>query len=84
MRLRRDEYGWICSRMEGEMLHKNVEIRSNWKIVANGGKESGIWGWSRLCDEGRIGRDVLQVICTLFLKTNQRKTRKIRDLSTLT
>ena len=31
MKLRSDEDGWICSRMEGEMLHKNVEIRSNWK-----------------------------------------------------
>ena len=51
MRLRSDEDGWICSRMEGAMLHKNVEIRSNWKSVANEGKESEIWGWSRLCDE---------------------------------
>jgi len=84
MRLRSDEYGWICSRMEEAMLHKNVEIRSNWKSVVNEGKESRIWGWSRLCDEGRIGRDVLQVIYTLSLKTNQRKTRKIRDLFTLT
>lgn len=66
------------------MLHKNVEIRSNWKSVANEGKESGIWVWSSLCDEGRIGKDVLQVIFTLSLKTNQRKTGKIRDLSTLT
>ena len=28
MKLRSDEGGWICSRMEGAMLHKNVEIRS--------------------------------------------------------
>ena len=84
MKLRSDEGSWICLRMEGAMLHKNVEIRSNWKSVANEGKESGIWGWSRLCDVGKIGRDVLQVIFTLFLKTNQIKTRKIRYLSTLT
>ena len=84
MKLRSDEDGWIFSRMEGAMLHKNVEIRSNWKSVANEGKESGVLGWSRLYDEGRIGKDVLQVICTLFLKTDRRKTRKIRDLSTLT
>ena len=84
MRLRSDEDGWICSRTEGATLHKNLEIRSNWKSVANEGKESRIWGWIRFCDEGRIGKDVLQVICVLSLKTNQRKTRKIRDLSTLT
>ena len=59
MKLRSDEDGWICSRMEGAMLHKNVEIRSNWKSAANEGKESRIWVWSRVCDEGRIGRDVL-------------------------
>ena len=29
MKRRSDEGGWICSRMEGLMLHKNVEIRSN-------------------------------------------------------
>ena len=51
--------GWICSRMEGAMLHKNVEIRSNWRSVANEGKEYESWSWSRLYDEGRIGRDVL-------------------------
>ena len=66
------------------MLHKNVEIRSNWKSVANEGKESGICGWSRLYGEGRIGKDVLQVLCTLFSKTDRTKTRKTRDLSTLT
>jgi len=58
MRLRSDLGGWICSRMEEEM-HKNVEVRSNWKNVANEGKESRIWGWSRPCDEERIGRNVL-------------------------
>jgi len=50
----------------------------------NEGKESGIWGWSRWCEEGRIGKDGLQVICTLFLQTNQRTTKNIRDLSSLT
>jgi len=44
---------------------KNVEIRSNWRSVANEGKESGSWGWSRLYDEGRIVRDVLQVLHTI-------------------
>ena len=59
MRLRSDEGGWICSRMEGAMLHKNVEIRENWKSVANEGKESWIRDWSRLYDGGRTGKDVL-------------------------
>ena len=58
MKLRSDDGGCICSRMEGAMLHKNGEIRSIWKSVANEGKESGIRGWSRLYDEGRIGMDV--------------------------
>ena len=84
MRLQSDEDGWICSRMEGAMLHKNVEIRSDWKSVANEGKESRIGGWIRLYDEERIGKDVLQVLCTLFLKTDRRKTRKTKDLSILT
>jgi len=56
MRLRSDEYGWICSRMEGAMLHKNGEIRSNCQSVANEGRKSGILGWSRLCEEGKIGK----------------------------
>ena len=52
--------------------------------MENEGKESWIRGWIRWYDEGRIGRDVLQVICTLFLKTDQRKTRRIRDLAIMT
>lgn len=44
MRLRSDEDGWICSRMEEAMLQKNEEIRSNWQSVAIEGKESIIWG----------------------------------------
>ena len=35
MKLRIDEGGWVCSRMERARLHKNVEIRENWKSVAN-------------------------------------------------
>ena len=58
MKLRSDEGGWICSRMEGAMLHKNVEIRSNWKSVANEGKESRIRGCSRLYDGERVGGNV--------------------------
>jgi len=83
MKLRSDESGWICSRMEEEMLHTNVEIRENWESVENEGKESWIRGWSRFYDGGRIGRDVLQVFYTLFSKTNRTKTRKTRDLSIL-
>ena len=70
MKLRSDEGGWMFSRMEGEMLHKNVEIRSNWKSVANEGKESGIRGWSRLYDGGRVGGNVSHVFCTIFSKTD--------------
>ena len=66
------------------MMHKNVEIRAKWRSVANEEKESGSWGWSGLYDEGRIGRDVLQVICTLFLKTNQTNTMQTKDLAILT
>ena len=84
MKLRSDEGGWICFRMVGAMLHKNVEIRRNLKSVANEGNESWIRGWSRLYGGGRIGRDVLQVFCTLFSKTNRTKTRTTRDLSILT
>ena len=84
MRLRSDEDGWICSRMEGAMLHKNVEIRSSWKRVVTEGKESGIRGWSRWDDGGRIDREVLQILCTLFLKTNQTKTMQNKDLVILT
>ena len=40
MKLRSDEDGWICSRMERAILHKNVEIRANWESVANEGKKS--------------------------------------------
>jgi len=84
MRLQSDEDGWIFSRMEGEMLHKNVGIRSNWRSVENEGKASGSWGCIRLYDEGRIGRDLLQVIFTLFLKTNQTKTIQTKYLAILT
>ena len=84
MKLRSDEGGWICSRMEGAMLHKNVEIRANWKSVANEGKESWITGWSRLYDGGRVGREISQVFCTLFSKIDQTKTRKTKDLAILT
>jgi len=45
--------------MEGAMLHKNVEIRANWKSVANEGKESWIRGWRRLYNGGRVDREVL-------------------------
>ena len=66
------------------MLHKNVEIRVNWKSVANEGKESWIRGWSRLYDGGGLGRGVLQVFCTLFSKIDRTKTRKTKDLAILT
>ena len=84
MKLCSDECGWICSRMEGPVLHKNVGIRENSKSVANEGKESWIRGWSRLYDGGRLGREVLQVFCTLFSKIDRTKIRKTRDLSILT
>ena len=70
MKLRSDEDSWICSRMEKVMLHKNIEIRENRESVVNGGKESWIRGWNRLNDRGRLGRNVLQVLCTLFSKTD--------------
>ena len=50
MKLRSDEGGPICSRMERAMLHKNVEIRASWESVANERKESWIRGWRRLYD----------------------------------
>ena len=78
------EDGWICSRMEGAMMHKNVEIRAKWENVTKEGKKSWIRGWRRLYDVGRIGREVLQVFYTLFSKTERTKTRKTRDLAILT
>ena len=66
MKLRSDVDSWICSRMEKVMLHKNIEIRSNWRSVANEGEEYGSWGWSSWFEKGRISRDGLQVICTLI------------------
>ena len=84
MKLRSDEGGWICSRMEGAMLHKNVEIRKKCENVENEGKESWIRGWSRLYDGGRVGKKVSQVFCTLFSKTDQTKARKTKDLAILT
>jgi len=44
MKLRSVEGGWVCSRMERAMLHRNVGIRANWKSVANEGKEYRIMG----------------------------------------
>ena len=67
MKLRSDEGGWICSRMEGDMLHENGEIRENWKSVANEGKESWIRGWSRLYDGGRIKQRIEKLEIYLFL-----------------
>ena len=58
------------------MLHKNIEIRANWDSVVNEGNESWIRGWNRLDDGGRVGRNVLQVLCTLFSKTDRTKTKK--------
>jgi len=58
MKLRSDEDGWLCSRMESAILHKNVEIRANWKSVANQGKESWIRGCNRFYYGGRVGRNV--------------------------
>ena len=55
---------------EERNLHKNVEIRSNWKSVVNEGKESRTRGWSRLYDGGMVGGNVSQVLCTLFPKTD--------------
>jgi len=53
MKLRSDEGGWICSRMEGAMLHKNVEIRSNWKVWRMKGRNVELWvGVGRMMKEG--------------------------------
>ena len=70
MKLRSDEDSWICSRMEKAMLHKNIEIRANRESVVKEGKESWIRGWNRLDDGGMVGRNLLQVLCTLFSKTD--------------
>ena len=52
--------------------------------MANEGKEFELGGWSRLFDGGRVGREVSQVFCTLFSKSDQTKTRKTKDLVILT
>ena len=65
------------------MTHKNIEIRAKWTRVANEGKESGIKGWNRWYDGGRIDREVLQMLCTLFLKIDRRKTRNTKYLAIL-
>ena len=41
-------------------------------------------GWNGLYDGGRVGRDVLQVLCTLLSKTDQTKTMQTKDLAILT
>jgi len=70
--------------MEGARLHKDMEIRSKWENMENEGQESELGDGSGRIDGGRVGKDGLQVICTQSLKTNQRKTKKVRDLVILT
>ena len=65
-------------------MHKNEKIRSNWQSVVTEEKESEIWGWSRWCEEGKIDMEVLKMLCTLFLKIDQKKTKKTKDRAILT
>ena len=47
---------------------------------ANEGQESELGDGAGCIDGGRIYREVSQVFCTLFSKTDQTKTRKTKDL----
>ena len=83
MKIKHEGAGWIGSKDKKAILHKNVEIRVSWESVANGGKKSWVRGWNTLHDGGRVGRDVLQVFCTLLSKTDQTKTMQTKDLAIL-
>ena len=52
--------------------------------MANEGQESELGDGAGCIDGGRVGREVSQVFYTLFSKTDQTKTRKTKDLATLT
>ena len=75
MRLRSD---WIRSRMEGAMMHKNVEIRAKRENVANVRQESELEDKVGCMDGVRIDEEVIQVLCKLFLKLNKQRLRKSR------
>ena len=52
--------------------------------MAKEGQESGLGDGAGCTDGGRVGREVSQVFCTLFLETNQTKTMKTKYLAILT
>ena len=52
--------------------------------MANERQESELEDEVGCIDGVRVGKEVLQMLCTLFLKTDRRKTRKTKDLAILT
>jgi len=52
--------------------------------VVNEGQESELGDGAGHTDGGMVGREVLQVFCTLFLETNQTKTMQTKYLAILT
>ena len=52
--------------------------------MANEGQEYELGDGAGCIDGGRVGREVSQVLCMLFSKTDQTKTRKTKDLAILT
>ena len=52
--------------------------------MANVRQESELEDEAGCIDGVRVREEVSQVLCTLFFKTNQTKTKKTKDLTTLT
>ena len=67
----------------GAMMHKNVEIRAKWENVENERQESKLEDEAGCIDGVMVGKEVLHMLCTPFLKTDRRKTRKTKDLAIL-
>ena len=60
------------------MLHKNMEIRAKRENVANVRKESELEDGAGGIDGVQVDREVLQVLCKLFLKLNKRRLGRSR------
>ena len=78
MELRRGEDGWICSRRGRAMLHKNMGISAKRPNMVNVRQESGLEDGAGGIDGVWASREVLPVLCKLFLKLNKQRLGKSR------